>query len=222
MGGHAGRRAGTLLGKSAREMFDIRAQFISLVSKGANGESVIAKADLPADAPPWARELAETQRQLRETLAKIEANDVAIAELKAGTLGKSSTSISDVRKAALLESEARRDARAVELRKSHAVLSDQLEHLWSAEGASLFAPNIRRQREAELCLEIDRIERELAALQKSGIDFDGAHSAFKFRGGVSERLAADRIFPAGDSAFELKPERVSKREDGRPIRTMRF
>lgn len=210
IGGSAPRRDVQKDGKPAREIYDAQVAFISLVPRGTNGEPAIQKSDEP---PAWAKAL---MKQMEEIDAKIEETERKLAGV--GTAGNRGSDA--LLKTAQAEQRARDHVKIAQLEKRHQVKARELERLWEQPGYETGAGEGRREHEQRLCRELAQIESELEVLGKSmAVDLDGKHSVFHFNGGRSYRLRASDVFGAGisDSAYEAKPESVSKAEDGNPI-----
>jgi Putative phage serine protease XkdF len=192
IGGTAPRRTVAKDGKNAKEIFDAKIGFISLVKKGANGEQFVAKSD--------------DLSAVVEAIAKMRAD---VAELKAQLSAPTNvTNATSLTKAALLtENDVRKSIKLDELRNQHLVKSAVLESVW--EGTILPGES-RVQSEQRLARELHQLEMEMAALGKSGaVDLlDPNRSAFTHRGGTSEQL---RSLPS-DSGW-LRTTAVNKGDE---------
>jgi hypothetical protein len=217
MYGAGARKAVQKDGKTYNELHGLDVQAVSWVRKPANrtqNPQFVTKSEgmTPAERELLSK-LVASQEQLAASIERLQ---------KALGVGKSSSSppTTDVRKAVQDEHDARREVQIAQLRKSRAALHSQLEEIWGAEGAAMFTPAIRRAREAELCIELDKCDRELARLDADGIDWarhDGFSSSRLGGSGTSETIRIEKLWPNDDSAYALDPSRRSKPEDSAPL-----
>lgn len=185
--------------KPGQEILNPKISMISLVNRPANR----TQTPLPvqkSDAPAWARALIQ---KIEKAAEQVEANSARLKEIEQKRSGKGGNNVTALRKAEA-EADATRTVRIAQLEKRHAVLSKRLEALWLQPQIAAGSGMSARAMETDLAIELSKCETELATLRGESAAI-GA-SAFKFRGGRSGVIDAGNLFPAGDSAFEKRPD----------------